>query len=600
LTGPPDLSVYLLTASASNFLFQNGTRELTADWNTGAFGIYGLTWVNSTSLNALGFYWNGLNRTDAVANPISTASYIIDVSGSNYRMKNGTTGQFDFVSTNASAVINNAIGNLTSGSTFFKGTIVCNNSIVQKENITLCGEGAGSVLKLADNAPCDLITSAGSGGDTVCRNMFITNLWLDGNGANQASARNVINWTEPVYSHIQDCVISNFKGNGIVINRTSAGGETCWISNNRFTILDGTVGGNMIYQVGYDIVIEGNIGVGAVNGQADGMYIQGGGDKIIGNHIYAPKNYALHLVNSSLNKIIGNDFENSTKHLIFIEANGGSSSMRNEIIGNTFEDVSFAGANQYDVICENASSDVGQTIIQGNTVRQENLGFNYRNFLHQIDWTGNDLVTDNQINDYTVAFVLSGTGNIVRNNRGFTTENSVSSTNVTATTFSFNHSLAGTPTNVQCSFNTSAVSSYTWAANATGITVTVTSNNQIVVPYNAKIADINVSDTNKHTINLATNLTETRNIVSIIVRPIRQGGANSFLCYPNEGTTYTGSNGDDPQHAFIVVLAAGTNRLQYSLGEANTDWDIYCLGYVVEAYSLPAAVTCYCQATYVP
>lgn len=120
-TAIDDDSTYLLVSSASNFLFQNGTRVLTGNWNIGgSYGVYGATWLNSTSLNALGFYWNGLNRTDAVANPISTASYIIDVSGSTYRMKNGTDGQILYQSTNLTKVEQFALGNMTSGLLYLK------------------------------------------------------------------------------------------------------------------------------------------------------------------------------------------------------------------------------------------------------------------------------------------------------------------------------------------------------------------------------------------------------------------------------------------------------------------------------------------------
>jgi hypothetical protein len=47
----PDLSMYLL---------QNGSRPLTADWNVGGYGIYGVTWLNTTNINLNGgnIYFN--------------------------------------------------------------------------------------------------------------------------------------------------------------------------------------------------------------------------------------------------------------------------------------------------------------------------------------------------------------------------------------------------------------------------------------------------------------------------------------------------------------------------------------------------------------
>jgi hypothetical protein len=56
--------------------------------------------------------------------PISRIySYIIDVSGSDYQAKNGTTGQIDYQSTNCTEVVNNAIRDLTRGSIFFKAGV---------------------------------------------------------------------------------------------------------------------------------------------------------------------------------------------------------------------------------------------------------------------------------------------------------------------------------------------------------------------------------------------------------------------------------------------------------------------------------------------
>jgi len=53
-------------------------------------------------------------------------------------------------------------------------------------------------------------------------------------------------------------------------------------------------------------------------------------------------------------------------------------------------------------------------------------------------------------------------------------ENSVSATNATATTFVFNHSLVSTATNVQCSFNFTGWTSWTWTSTTTQVTVTIT------------------------------------------------------------------------------------------------------------------------------
>uniref|UniRef100_A0A6H1ZW71 Uncharacterized protein n=1 Tax=viral metagenome TaxID=1070528 RepID=A0A6H1ZW71_9ZZZZ len=104
---------------------------------------------------------------------------------------------------------------------------------------------------------------------------------------------------------------------------------------------------------------------------------------------------------------------------------------------------------------------------------------------------------------------------------------------------------------------------------------------QIFVPYNAKIADINEADTNKHTLNLETALSETRKIIALIAMTSRVSGSSVFWVYPNEGTT-----GIDLvatlRYGSTLIIKDATQRLQYSQGFANDDWDLYCFGYVVE------------------
>jgi hypothetical protein len=88
---------------------------------------------------------------------VTPASYIVDVSGSSYRMINGSTNQVDFISTNASEVINFAYGNMTSthGTVFVKaGTyslsapILFNGSGwgVNRAQYGLIGEGRESTV----------------------------------------------------------------------------------------------------------------------------------------------------------------------------------------------------------------------------------------------------------------------------------------------------------------------------------------------------------------------------------------------------------------------------------------------------------------------
>jgi hypothetical protein len=112
---------------------------------------------------------------------------------------------------------------------------------------------------------------------------------------------------------------------------------------------------------------------------------------------------------------------------------------------------------------------------------------------------------------------------------------------------------------------------------------------QVFIPYNGKIADITEADTSKHYLTLANDAGtgaiagETRKIIAICLAASRISGTGDFYVYPNEGTRYLdiGTSAVTYGRGFIVI-ADGTQRLQYSQSVANDDWDLYCLGYIVE------------------
>ena len=109
---------------------------------------------------------------------------------------------------------------------------------------------------------------------------------------------------------------------------------------------------------------------------------------------------------------------------------------------------------------------------------------------------------------------------------------------------------------------------------------------QISVPYNGKIADITETNTGKHTLTLANAggtgaiAGETRKIVAIQTYANRMTGSGVFLVYSNEGSSFIANIWS--YSIAIVFIADGTQRLQYSLDTANDDFDLYCMGYVVE------------------
>lgn len=184
-----DWSNCTISTDLSAYMLKDGTTGLTANWNLGgSYGVYGATWLNSTQINADDFWWNGQNRTDAVANPIGSYSYLINASGSTYSMKNGVTGQIDFQSSNASATINNAIGNMTNGGKVFvkNATYSLDSTIlINQNNTVLEGEGKGTILYLANGANVNVINI------TDCFDVTVKHLMIHGNNGLNTAGRGI-------------------------------------------------------------------------------------------------------------------------------------------------------------------------------------------------------------------------------------------------------------------------------------------------------------------------------------------------------------------------------------------------------------------------
>jgi len=74
--------------------------------------------------------------------PLHEYSYVVDVWNATYFVAiNGTNGNYDGYDTNASVVINNCIGNMTTGGIFIKaGVPIVASELVAHPNILITGE----------------------------------------------------------------------------------------------------------------------------------------------------------------------------------------------------------------------------------------------------------------------------------------------------------------------------------------------------------------------------------------------------------------------------------------------------------------------------
>lgn len=124
-------------------------------------------------------------------------TYIISVSGSNYQLKDGTTGQLLYESADPTEVANYAIANVPIGGSilFNAGTYNLNGSItgINKDDITLVFE-TGATLFVANgmNAPAILLS--------YVNNWLIQNPTIDGNKANQVLDDNDLSGIQITFS----------------------------------------------------------------------------------------------------------------------------------------------------------------------------------------------------------------------------------------------------------------------------------------------------------------------------------------------------------------------------------------------------------------
>jgi len=189
----------------------------------------------------------------------------------NYRYS--VNGQVMFSSTSSSSVINNALGNMTSGKVLYisPGTYYVSTILITIKNVTLCGGGLGSILVLSDNVNANMINVTG---DYVT----IKDLALRGNRAHQTSGDGIY-LNNVLFCRLENLDIRNFKGDGLQIVGVKG---NHWVTNNKIVDCSGAAikltGGTT------DNFIQSN----DLGGTHESVLILAGSanDVIVGNRIY--------------------------------------------------------------------------------------------------------------------------------------------------------------------------------------------------------------------------------------------------------------------------------------------------------------------------
>jgi len=420
-------------ADATLVDYENGYRK---EWVAGVLYTF-------MDLRTGELWWRGENRTDTLAYPEQTASYIVFQDGSYTKMKNGTTGQVDASSTNASRIINWAVGNLTSGGKIFIKSsaseyLLSSTLSISVSGIEIEGEGDSTILKLSNGANVNIINITGSG-VILCK---IKNLRLYGNKANNSLGKGIYINTPYVSTDaqhvVEDVFIIDTADSGLQIE-----GDTRAVKLSRVFVY--TSGNHGFELGGSDHFIEScvagaNQGHGFWcksgnslfinckafgNGQADTVYygflLDSAGERAQFVNCQAQDNYrhGFAIWNTSDLTLINCEADSNSK------ASAGSYqgfrialTTRSIIIGCRCLDREATKTQAYGI---EIADDVSDCIIVGNNV----LGNLYGGI-------------------FASATALAN--NIVKNNRGFVTENSGTAT--IANNEWISHGLAGTPTTV--------------------------------------------------------------------------------------------------------------------------------------------------------
>lgn len=192
---------------------------------------------------------------------IDTADYVFFRDGSTIIVKNGTTGEIELSTSNASYAIDSFIYDKISIH-FKSGVYLIDSTISVDQRVTFWGEGNGTELKLTSNVNMFNVTA-----DEV----RFYELTMNGDTYNGSC----IYIDTQMNCRIQRCRIWRFRGTGIHI----AGQGNHWITDNRITVCER---GIWLAYCSDNFIANNDIGATIYSG----ILVGGGHHVITGNRIY--------------------------------------------------------------------------------------------------------------------------------------------------------------------------------------------------------------------------------------------------------------------------------------------------------------------------
>jgi hypothetical protein len=428
------------------------------------------------------------NNFDSI-NPIGAYSYMIyqdpGFATNGLYCAKAANGTVSFTSTNCSSVVENAKAN--GNDLFFtSGTYpISYNLTITANNFTMRGEGASSIIKLYANYT-NLFQIYGNF-------TTIKDLTFDGDKAEnslQAAGHTTgcaifIGYSASIPTigtTVENCIFSNIPTHPIVEILGFKAGDTivshCKFYNNNFwdVAYAGSYGHSILSEcisdtsagfeiggtsTGFDTCV-GNTVIGpVVTATSIGIMVNGPFNTISGNTVSGVK-YALEVTQHN-NTITGNIFANS---------NNGYAVVFSGAVDNIFSD------NSITSVTGGSKVGIGLTAVSTRNLFENNrFGNGITQGVAIIDAPSiNNIFKNNYFTCTTPFYNFTNPfpSEIIKYNVGFVTENSFSGANTTATTAVINHGLASTANYVWVSFDSSAITGYTWTSSATQVTITPT------------------------------------------------------------------------------------------------------------------------------
>ncbi|MCX6821839.1 MAG: right-handed parallel beta-helix repeat-containing protein [Candidatus Aenigmarchaeota archaeon] len=353
---------------------------------------------------------------------VSEVSYIVFTDGTNIYARNGMTGEIEFQGTDATTIIQSTINSLgTNGGKIFikEGTYLLTDTIYLNSRIALDGVKGETELTLVDNVNKNVLSTI-----TTNNNYYITisNLKINGNKQNNPVGLSGIYLWQTYFSRFENLQITNNKGHGINISASSGNkSDVNLFVNNMINANDGDGIHFERYAYGQKVISN------TIFNNSIGIYVRDTAESIFTNNAIWENVRGFYSNYLSRSIIEGNVIHDQRQDGIEISGSDGYESWSLVIVGNMIRGNSQESAGNYDGIrlTRMKNSEVHDNIIDGII-----NGVNYHRYgIYELATSFNNSIKNNYVKGSVTTSILSlGSQTIVRNNYGYVTENSGTST----------------------------------------------------------------------------------------------------------------------------------------------------------------------------